>query len=69
MGFREKKMKTSTKLRLLGAAIIIFNLWLIGHFNISGLPVLLLTLGVAIGFEVWLVRPAIKAEKANEELI
>ena len=53
-------MKKSTKLRLLGGAVLVFNLWLIGRYNLSGVPVLLLTLGFAIGFEYLVVRPSSK---------
>jgi len=38
-------MKASTKLRLFGAFVILFNLWLIGHYEIEGPLVLLLTFG------------------------
>lgn len=51
-------MKTTTKLRLFGGAILLFNLWLIGQYNLQGLPVLLLTFGFAVGFEFLVVRPA-----------
>lgn len=59
-------MKQSTKLRFVGAAIILFNLWLIGQYNLTGIPVLLLTVGVAVAFEMLLVRPALKDEKAQK---
>ena len=44
-------MKTRTKLRLLGGAVLLLNLWLIGHYSIEGLPVLLMTFGFAIAYE------------------
>lgn len=56
-------MKKSTKLRLFGAAVLLFNLWLIGHYNLSGIPVLLLTFGFAVGYELLVVRPVSKSEK------
>ena len=56
-------MKTSTKLRLIGEAILVFNLWIVGNYNISGIPVLLLTLGFAAGFEILVVRPVSKKEQ------
>lgn len=56
-------MKTSTKFRLAGGAIIIFDLWLIGQYNITGIPALLLTVGVAAVFEGFLVRPASRIER------
>lgn len=40
-------MKKKTQWRCYGGAIIIFNLWLIGQYNISGIAALLLTFGVA----------------------
>lgn len=51
-------MKKTTKLRLLGGAVLLFNLWLIGQYRLEGLPVLLLTFGFAIGYELLVVRPA-----------
>lgn len=54
-----------TKLRLVGGVILLFNLWLIGQYNLSGIPVLLLTLGFAIGYEFLVVRPASKGEQES----
>jgi hypothetical protein len=51
-------VKTRTKLRLLGGAVLLFNLWLIGHYSIEGLPVLLMTFGFAIAYEYVVVRRA-----------
>ncbi len=42
--------------RLFGACVLIVNLWLIGRYDIAGIPVLLLTFGFAIGFEFIVVR-------------
>jgi len=56
-------MKKSTKLRLFGGAVLIFNLWLIGRYNLSGIPVLLLTFGFAAGFEFLVVRPLSKEKE------
>lgn len=56
-------MKKATKLRLFGGAVLLFNLWLIGQYNLSGVPVLLLTFGFAIGFEYLIVRPVTKGEQ------
>ena len=50
-------MKKATKLRLFGGAVLLFNLWLIGHYNLEGVPVLLLTFGFAIAYELLVVRP------------
>lgn len=56
-------MTTRTKLRLFGAAILVFNLWLIGAYNLEGLPVLLLTFGFAVGYELVVVRALAPADK------
>lgn len=56
-------MKKTTKLRLVGGVVLLFNLWLIGQYNLSGIPVLLLTLGFAVGYEFLVVRPASKGEQ------
>lgn len=53
-------MKKSTKLRLVGGAILLFNLWLVGRYNIEGPMILVLTFGFAIVYELLVVRPAIK---------
>jgi hypothetical protein len=49
-------VKNRPKLRLLGACILLFNLWLIGHYSIEGLPVLLMTFGFAAAYEYGVVR-------------
>lgn len=59
-------MKKSTKLRLFGGAVLLFNLWLIGRYALEGVPVLLLTFGFAIGYELLVVRPVAKTEKSAE---
>jgi hypothetical protein len=59
-------VKKSTKLRLFGGAVLLFNLWVIGRYNLQGVPVLLLTFGFAIGFEFLAVRPLAKEKKENE---
>lgn len=59
-------MKNSTKLRLFGAAVMLFNLWLIGQYNLKGVAVLLLTFGFAIGYELLVVRRVAKFEKARK---
>lgn len=58
-------MKKTTKLRLVGGVVLLFNLWLIGQYNLSGIPVLLLTLGFAVGYEFLVVRPASKGEQES----
>lgn len=52
------QVKQTTKLRLIGGAVLLFNLWLIGQYKLEGIPVLLLTFGFAIGYEYLVVRPA-----------
>lgn len=47
---------TKTQFRILGGIIILFSLWLIGNYQIEGLMVLVLTLGVALLFEMVLVK-------------
>lgn len=59
-------MKKSTRMRLFGAVVILFNLWLIGRYNLEGVAVLLLTFGFAIGYELMVVRPVARAEKNAE---
>ncbi|MDP1593943.1 MAG: hypothetical protein Q8L80_06855 [Gallionella sp.] len=49
-------MKITTKLRLIGAVILFFNLWVVGRYSIEGIPVLFLTFGFAVGFEYFVVR-------------
>lgn len=51
-------MKARTKLRLLGGGVLLFNLWLVGHYSIKGIPVLLMTFGFAIVYEYIVVRRA-----------
>lgn len=53
-------MKKATKLRLLGGLVLLFNLWLIGQYNLEGISVLLLTFGFAVGYELLVVRPISK---------
>lgn len=62
----EIAMKKTTKLRLIGGAVLLFNLWLIRAYNLEGVPVLLLTFGFAVGYEYLVVRPASKTTKTNE---
>ncbi|MBN8514517.1 hypothetical protein [Accumulibacter sp.] len=56
-------MKKTTKLRLIGGVVLLFNLWLIGSYNLEGIAVLLLTFGFAVGYEYLVVRPASKTMK------
>ena len=57
-------MKKSTKLRLFGGVVLLFNLWLIGQYKLEGIVVLLLTFGFAIGYEFLVVRPASKSDES-----
>lgn len=59
-------MKAATKLRLFGAGVLLFNLWLIGRYSLEGMPVLLLTVGFAVGYEFLVVRPMSKGDKPTE---
>jgi hypothetical protein len=66
-GFHKKRkgiaMKKSSKLRLIGGLVMLFNLWLLGKFELGGIPVLLLTLGFIVGYEYLVVRPAAESEE------
>ena len=53
------------KLRIFGGVVLLFNLWLIGAYNLDGLPVLLLTFGFAIGYELVVVRALAPADKGK----
>jgi len=53
-------MQKSSKFRLFGGAVLLFNLWLIGHYDLHGIPALLLTVGFAVGYEFLVVRPVSK---------
>ncbi len=52
------EMKKATKLRLIGGGVLVFNIWLIGYYNLEGIPMLLLTFSFAVGYEYLVVRPA-----------
>lgn len=59
-------MKKTTKLRMIGGLVLLFNLWLIGNYNLKGIPVLLLTFGFVAGYEYLVVRPASKAAEKSD---
>ena len=61
-------MKKTTKLRLIGGAVLLFNLWLIGQYRLEGIPVLLLTIGFAVGYELLVVWPARPKGEAGREV-
>lgn len=60
-------MKKTTKLRLIGGTVLLFNLWLIGEYRLEGVPVLLLTFGFAVGYELLVVRPAKPKNETTSE--
>jgi len=51
-------MGKRTKLRLFGGIVLLFNIWLIGRYDLTGAPTILLTFGFALGYELLVVRPA-----------
>lgn len=51
-------MSKIIKLRLVGAAILLFNLWMVGRFNMHGPAVAVITIGFVIAYERFIVRPA-----------
>ncbi len=53
-------MKNSTMLRLIGAIVIVINLWLIGKYHLMGIPAFLFIFGFAAGYEFLIVRPTLK---------
>ena len=67
-GYRSP-MKRTTKLRIIGSVILLFNLTLCGHYGIEGIALLLMTFGFAIGFEYLVVKPAIKADATKQKSI
>ena len=60
-------MQKTTKLRLIGGAVLLFNLWLIGRYNLQGMSVLLLTFGFALGYEFLVVRPSKPKDNSESE--
>lgn len=60
-------MKMTTKLRLVGVVILVFNCWLIGAYSIAGAPVLLMTFGFAIVFEYLVVKPLAKTKQSEDQ--
>lgn len=55
-------MQTKMKLRVFGAVVLVFNLWLIWRYDLQGVTLLLLTFGFAIGYEWVVVRSMAKLE-------
>lgn len=52
-------------MRLFGGAVILFNLWLGGHYNIEGVALLIMTFGFAVGYELVVVRAIGKPESVG----
>ena len=58
---------TKTQFRILGAVIILFNLVVFGENNIEGIMVGVLTIGVALLFELVLIKNfAVDRNKPNQ---
>lgn len=47
---------TKKQLRIIGGVIILCNLWFIGNYQIEGVAILLMTFGVALLFELVLIK-------------
>ena len=63
-------MKRSTKLRVIGATVIVSDLYLMGHFNVAGNANIInavLLFSFAYFYEKKIVKPAIEIEK-NENV-
>lgn len=56
-------MKGVARLRFFGVAVLVFNIWLVGRYNLQGAPAGLLTFGFAIAYEFLVMRPAKKSLK------
>lgn len=52
-------------IRVIGAAVLLFNLWLIGHYNLEGGTVLLLTFGLVLFLELVVVKK-LKRKQADQ---
>lgn len=60
-------MKTSTILRICGAAIILMILVIIGTYDFTGPGVAIAIFGFPVLFEVLIVRPVLAREKENAD--
>ena len=58
-------MSKVTKLRIFGGLILLFNLMLIGYYEMEGIAVLALTFGFAIGYELIVVRNSVEKPPHN----
>ena len=45
-----------TKLRIFGGIVLLFNLWLVGRYQIENIPTILMTFGFAVAYELVVVR-------------
>lgn len=64
-------MKRSTKIRLIGATVIVFDLYLMGLFNVTGNANIINTVllfSFAFFYEKKIVKPAVKIEKNENEI-
>lgn len=57
--------KTAFCLRVFGGSILLFNLGMIGLYKITGILALLMTVGFAVAFELFVVRPCSQARKVK----
>ena len=54
---RSSAVQETMKLRLIGGVVLLFNIWLVGRYNLHGISDLLLIFGFAFGYEFLIVRP------------
>lgn len=55
-------MNSSTALRLIGASVLLFMLWLFGHYDLSNPLTVVALFGFAFAWERFVVKPAIKKD-------
>lgn len=60
-------MSNAIRLRLIGGAVLLFIFWFIGHYNIQGPAVLLVTFGFVAVYELLVVRPQIKNDDEQKK--
>ncbi|ENX57662.1 MULTISPECIES: hypothetical protein [Acinetobacter] len=61
-------MTVTTKIRIICAIILLFNLWLIGKYNISGITTLILTVGLVCFVEYFIIRNIPLEKLSKKEL-
>jgi len=59
-------MKKSTKIRIFGAIVLLFNVVLVGFLDLTGPVVLVITFGLAAVIELFFVRPAVRSENISK---